>query len=152
MTDDLDVLDPAPRRVAFRGEVLELRPLRLGDLPAFSRAVRPVIAEFAGDRHPEWEDNDERMVLDMAELHGEAIIAAAAIATGRPAEWVAAADNTADVLGLVRAIVEVNHDFFIQAMMAVIRPAPAAAAAEPAATKAPDGPRPSSTSSAQATH
>jgi len=148
MTDDLEVLDAAPRRVQFRGEVLELRPLRLGQLPAFSRLVRPVIAEFLGDRHPEWEGNDDLMILELAELHGESILAAAAIAAGRPAEWIEGAGSTAEILALVHAIVEVNRDFFTRAMLAEVR----AQAPAPALPTGTDGQTPSSTSSEPAMH
>lgn len=148
MADDLEVLDPAPRHVRFRGETLELRPLRLGDLPAFSRLVRPVIAEFLGDRHPEWDGNDERMILEISELHGESILAAAAIATGRPVEWIEGSGSTAEILALVQAIVEVNRDFFTRAMLAEVR----AQAPAPALPTGTDGQTPSSTSSEPAMH
>ena len=148
MADDLDVIDPAPRRVRFRGEDLELRPLRMGELPAFSRLVRPVIAEFVGDHHPQWRDNDDLMILELTELHGEAIIDAAAIATGRPAEWISAAESATELLDLVREIVEVNRDFFIRAMMAEMR-AQAPARVLPAG---PGGQTPSSTSSQPGMH
>lgn len=148
MADDLDVIDPAPRRVRFRGEDLELRPLRLGDLPAFSRLVRPVIAEFVDGRHPEWIDNDDLMILELTELHGESIINAAAIATGRPAAWIADVESTAELVALVQEIVDVNRDFFIRAMMAEMR-APAQA---PALSPGQGGQMPSSTLSQPATH
>lgn len=147
MADDLEVLDPAPHRVRFRGEQLDLRPLTLGQLPAFSRLVRPVIAEFSGDRHPQWADSDELMILELTELHGEAILEAAAIATGRPVEWIAGVENTAELLDLAHAVVEVNRDFFIRALAAAQR-APGPARVLPAGA---DGPMPSSTSSQPAT-
>ena len=148
MADDLDVIDPAPRRARFRGEMLELKPLRLGDLPAFSRLVRPVIAEFVGGQHPQWADNDDLMIIELTELHGEAILEAAAIATGRPVEWISAVENTAELLDLAHEIVEVNRDFFIRAMMAEMR-AQAPARVLPAG---PDGQMPSSTSSQPGMH
>lgn len=148
MADDLDVIDPAPRRVRFRDELLELKPLRLGDLPAFSRLVRPVIAEFVGGRHPEWIDNDDLMIVELTELHGESIINAAAIATGRPVAWIADVEDTAELVALVQEIVEVNRDFFIRAMMAEMR---AQAPARPVSAGQ-DGQTPSSTWSQPATH
>ena len=148
MADDLDVIDPAPHRVRFRGEDLELRPLRMGDLPAFSRLARPVIAEFVGGQHPEWIDNDDLMILELTELHGESIINAAAIATGRPVAWIADVESTAELVALVQEIVEVNRDFFIRAMMAEMR-APAQA---PALSAGQGGPTPSNTLSQPATH
>jgi hypothetical protein len=111
--DPLDVIDPAPRIAHFRGERLELRPLTLGDLPAFSRLVRPVVEEFYGGRHPEWEGDDTLMAIEMLELHGESIIEAAAIATGKPAKFIAEGKGPAELLDLIRAIVEINRDFFL---------------------------------------
>ena len=52
--DDLSLLDPPVQQVTFRGERLEVRPLVLGQIPCFSRMVRPVVAEFFGGRHPAW--------------------------------------------------------------------------------------------------
>jgi len=148
MSDDLEILDPAPHRVRFRGEDLDLRPLALGSLPAFSRLVRPVIAEFTEGRHPAWETDDELMILELTELHGERILEAAAIATGRPVAWIEAAENSAELLDLVRTIVVVNQDFFLRAMLAAAR-AHAPAPDRPADT---DGPMPSSICSEPATH
>lgn len=111
--DPLDVIDPAPRIAHFRGERLELRPLTLGDLPAFSRLVRPVVEEFFAGRHPDWQDDDTLMAIEMLELHGESIIEAAAIATGKPAAFIAEGKGPAELLDLIRAIVETNRDFFL---------------------------------------
>lgn len=146
MSDDgLDIIDPPTRQVMFRGERLELRPLTIGQLPAFSRLVRPVIAEFVGDRHPHWQDDDALMVLDLQDLHGEAIIQAAALASGLPVERVAGAEEISDLLRLVYAIVEVNRDFFIRMMRAeLVAHRRAAEVEQPAQT---GGPMPSSTSS-----
>lgn len=119
--DGLDMIDPAPALVRFRGEQLELRPLRIGQLPAFSRLVRPIVAEFTPGRNPDWVDSDDLMVLELTELHGEAIIEAAAIATGRPVDWIADVDSTTELVDLVRQIVEVNRDFFFRAIQAQLR-------------------------------
>lgn len=116
--DDLQVIDPAPVPMWFRGELLELLPLRIGELPKFSRLVRPVVAEFARGRHPQWEANDDLMIAEMAELHGEKIIEAAAIAVRKPEEWIAGGTDMKELVGLIRGIVEVNRDFFIHAVKA----------------------------------
>ncbi len=116
--DDLDILDPPSGTVTFRGERLEIRPLTLGQLPMFSRLVRPVVAEFFGDRHPAWLENDELMVDELFELHGEAIVEAAAIATGKPVEFIAGNTDASELLLLANRIVEVNRDFFIRAAKA----------------------------------
>jgi len=143
--NSLDMLDPAPHLVQFRGEPLEIRPLTIGKLPAFSRLVRPVIAEFAPGRNPGWESNDDLMIVELYELHGEEIIEAAALATGLPMEWIEGAQDTGDLLELVRAIIHANRDFFTRAVMAEARARAVAAVPEPSAEMA--GSTPSSTSS-----
>ncbi|MCH6484242.1 hypothetical protein MMG85_11805 [Pseudoxanthomonas sp. LH2527] len=147
-TDGLDILDPQSGVARFRGEQLEVQPLTLVQLPRFSRLVRPVIAEFLQGRHPAWLEDDTVMVLELLELHGESIIEAAAIATGRPAEFIGGNRNAAELLDLARVIVEVNRDFFIQAMKSV-KFAPGPAPSLPASA---DGQTPSSTLSAPAIH
>lgn len=147
-TEGLDILDPQPGVAGFRGERLEIRPLTLGQLPRFCRLVRPVVAEFLDGRHPAWLEDDTVMVLELLELHGESIIEAAAIATGRPVEFIGGNENTAELFELARAIVEVNRDFFIRAMKAV----KSALGSAPAALASTDGQTPSSTSSAPAIH
>jgi hypothetical protein len=118
--DDLDILDPQPVVVQFRGERLEIRPLTIGALPAFSRLVRPIVAEFVGGKHPEWKADDDAMVMDMLELHGESIVQAVAIATGKPVEFISGNQDSAELLMLAYKIVEVNRDFFIRALKSVL--------------------------------
>ena len=146
--EDLDILDPQPGVVQFRGERLEIQPLTIGKLPAFSRLVRPIVAEFLGGKHPEWEADDNVMVVELLELHGEGILQAAAIATGKQVEFIEGNQNSAELLALAYKIVEVNRDFFIRAMKAV-RSVHSLAQSQPASV---DGQTPSSTLSAPAIH
>lgn len=146
--EDLDILDPQPGVVQFRGERLEVRPLTIGKLPSFSRLVRPIVAEFLNGKHPAWEADDNVMVVELLELHGEGILQAAAIATDKPVEFIEGNSNSVELLALAYKIVEVNRDFFIRAMKAVrsvhslVRNLPASA----------DGQMPSSTLSVPAIH
>lgn len=154
MADEFDAIAPEPIRVQFRGESIDLTPLRIGDLPAFSRLVRPAIAEFSGDRHPEWADNEDLMVADMTDLHGEAILEAAAIASGRDVEWIRGAESTGEIMGLITAIVEINRDFFYRSIRAERRSTPPAVPVEQAEQTATGqgGQTPSNTSLRPATH
>ena len=88
------------------GERLELTPLKVGDVPAFARAVQPVAASLSAS--PDW--------LALLAEHGEAVIDAVAIASRRPPEWVT---NLAldDAVRLAEAVFEVNADFFIQRVL-----------------------------------
>ena len=104
--DTFAALPPVPVTLVIGGERLELTPLKVGDVPAFARAVQPVAASLSAS--PDW--------LALLAEHGEAVIDAVAIASRRPPEWVT---NLAldDAVRLAEAIFEVNADFFIQRVL-----------------------------------
>ena len=104
--DTFAALPPVPVTLVIGGERLELTPLKVGDVPAFARAVQPVAASLSVS--PDW--------LALLAEHGEAVIDAVAIASRRPPEWVT---NLAldDAVRLAEAVFEVNADFFIQRVL-----------------------------------
>ena len=104
--DTFSALPPVPVTLVIGGERLELTPLKVGDVPAFARAVQPVAASLSAS--PDW--------LALLAEHGEAVIDAVAIASRRPPEWVT---NLAldDAVRLAEAVFEVNADFFIQRVL-----------------------------------
>ena len=104
--DTFAALPPVPVTLVIGGERLELTPLKVGDVPAFARAVQPVAASLSASPH--W--------LALLAEHGEAVIDAVAIASRRPPEWVT---NLAldDAVRLAEAVFEVNADFFIQRVL-----------------------------------
>ena len=104
--DTFAALPPAPVTLVIGSERLELTPLKVGDVPAFARAVQPVAASLSAS--PDW--------LALLAEHGEAVIDAVAIASRRPPEWVT---NLAldDAVRLAEAVFEVNADFFIQRVL-----------------------------------
>ena len=104
--DTFAALPPVPVTLVIGGERLELTPLKVGDVPAFARAVQPVAASLSVS--PDW--------LALLAEHGEAVIDAVAIASRRPPEWVT---NLAldDAVHLAEAVFEVNADFFIQRVL-----------------------------------
>ena len=104
--DTFAALPPVPVTLVIGGERLELTPLKVGDVPAFARAVQPVAASLSAS--PDW--------LALLAEHGEAVIDAVAIASRRPPEWVT---NLAldDAVRLAEAVFEVNADFLIQRVL-----------------------------------
>ena len=104
--DTFAALPPVPVTLVIGGERLELTPLKVGDVPAFARAVQPVAASLSAS--PDW--------LALLAEHGEAVIDAVAIASRRPPEWVT---NLAldDAVHLAEAVFEVNADFFIHRVL-----------------------------------
>lgn len=100
------VLPPVPVTLDIGGERIDLTPLRVGDVPAFARAVQPVATRLSAS--PDW--------LALLAEHGEAVIEAVAIASRRPVDWVT---NLAldDAVRLAEAVFAVNADFFIQRVL-----------------------------------
>lgn len=105
--DDLNTLVPPATTITVGGESLSITPLRIGELPAFTRAIAPAIAEFRRDG-VDW--------LALFGLHGEAMLSALAVATRKPREWIEqlAAD---EAILLATTIIEVNSDFFARRVL-----------------------------------
>ena len=99
-------LPPVPASVEIAGEHIELTPLKVGEVPAFARAVQPIAASLSAS--PDW--------LAILAEHGEAVIAALAIATRRPVDWVAGLELD-DAVHLAEAVFGVNADFFVRRLL-----------------------------------
>lgn len=104
--DTFAALPPVPVSVEIAGEHIDLTPLKVGELPAFARAVQPIAASLSAS--PDW--------LALMAEHGEAAIAAIAVATRRPVEWVAGLDLD-EAVRLAEAAFGVNADFFIRRLL-----------------------------------
>ena len=99
-------LPPVPVMLVIGGEALELTPIRVGELPAFARAIQPAAASLSAS--PDW--------LALLADHGEAVIEAVAIASRHPVDWVAEL-GLDEAVRLAEAVFEVNADFFIQRVL-----------------------------------
>ena len=108
--DTFAALPPVPVTLVIGGERLELTPLKVGEIPAFARAVQPAVATLSASlsASPDW--------LALLAEHGEAVIDAVAIASRRPSEWVTSLALD-DAVRLAEAVFEVNADFFIQRVL-----------------------------------
>ncbi len=102
-TQTFAALPPVPISILIGGESLEITPLKVGELPAFARAVRPVAAKLTPD--PDW--------LRLLSEDGESVILALAIACRRPPDWVAAL-AVDEAIRLGEAVFQANADFFIR--------------------------------------
>lgn len=102
--DALDTLFPAPRVVQAGGKSIDLHPIKVRQIAAFTRAVGPALraAEANGD------------LL----LQGEQLVDAVAVAAQQDPVWVAGLP-AADYLRLATAVLEVNGDFFAQLLPAI---------------------------------
>ena len=104
--DMFAALPPVPLSIEIAGERIDLTPLKVGEVPAFARAVQPIAAGLSAS--PDW--------LALLAEHGEAVIATIAIATRRPVVWVAGLDLD-EAVRLAEAVFGVNADFFIQRLL-----------------------------------
>lgn len=134
---DLDVIEPAPDGAVLLGEgpdavSVTVRKLRVGQLPAFARALQPiaddVVRIMAGDVG----------ASDLIALVGERtsnVVEVVSAATGVSAEAINEA-TIEQLLELVLAILTANRDFLRGRLMAAIKTA--------ANLSRGDGPTPSS--------
>ena len=104
---DLDKLVPQAVELSLAGDVVAIKPLKIGQMPAFLRAITPVMQQIGGDG------------IDWLALFGERgddLLTAVSIAIGKPRAWVD--DLAADEAILLAAkVIEVNADFFTQTVM-----------------------------------
>ena len=133
---ELETLIPAGAEVVIAGEALTIRPLKVGQLPAFLRTITPVICRITGGE------------IDWLALFGERgndLLSAVAIAVGKPRAWID--ELTADeALVLAAKVIEINADFFTRTVMPKVEGLFAQVARAPATVpEGPAGSTPSST-------
>jgi hypothetical protein len=104
---DMDKLVPQAVELSLAGDVVAIKPLKIGQMPAFLRAITPVMQQIGGNGI-DW--------LALFGEHGDDLLTAVSIAIGKPRAWVDALD--ADEAILVAAkVIEVNADFFTRTVM-----------------------------------
>jgi len=105
--NDLEQLIPQAVELTVGGETLAIKPLKVGQMPAFLRAISPVMQHLT------------RAEIDWLTLLGEQgddLLAAIAIAVAKPRQWVD--DLAADEAILLAAkVIEVNADFFTRTVL-----------------------------------
>ena len=104
---DLETLIPQAVELVIDGEPLAIKPLKVGQMPAFLRAITPVMQQIGGNG------------IDWLALFGERgddLLTAVSIAVGKPRAWVDALDADQAIL-LAAKVLEVNADFFTRAVM-----------------------------------
>jgi len=105
--NDLEQLIPQAVELTVGGETLAIKPLKVGQMPAFLRAISPVMQHLM------------RAEIDWLTLLGEQgddLLAAIAIAVAKPRQWVD--DLAADEAILLAAkVIEVNADFFTRTVL-----------------------------------
>ena len=105
----LETFVPEPVVVEIAGVSLAITPLKVGELPAFIRAIRPFAQHLTQD--VDW--------LSLFGERGEDLVSGLAVAIRKPREWLAARELD-EAIRLSEAVFEVNADFFIQRLAPIL--------------------------------
>jgi len=105
MNDDLETLADEGVELEIAGKKLHLRPLRVRQIPAVSRALAPLASADM-----DWKSDDPVTWLPLLAM-GDHLIEAVAAATDQPMEWVGELQPV-EFTRLLAACLEVNGDFF----------------------------------------
>jgi len=132
---DLETLIPQGAELVIDGEPLVIKPLKVGQLPAFLRAISPVMQHLSS-AEIDW--------LALFGQRGDDLLSAIAIAVGKPRGWV---DELAtdEAIVLAAKVIEVNADFFTRTVMPKLDRAFAGALTVPPPPKGAAGSMPSNT-------
>jgi len=108
--NDLDVIEPAATSASFNGREIHITPLKVGQLPAFARAIKPISGVIEGMATGKLAP-DLFTLLAMVGEHGESVVEAVSIATGVDRDELMR--STPDqLIELAIVAVRVNADFF----------------------------------------
>ncbi len=104
---DLETLIPQAVELVIDGEPLAIKPLKVGQMPAFLRAITPVMQQIGGDGI-DW--------LTLIGERGDELLTAVSIAIGKPRACVdeLAAD---EAILLAAKVIEVYAVFFTRTVM-----------------------------------
>jgi hypothetical protein len=118
---EFDVIEPPARSATFNGRQITVAPLKVGQLPAFARAIKPISGAVEAIATGRAALTVEAM-LDIIADHGEAIIDAVALASGVSVAELS--ESTPDqLIELAAVCLEVNADFFARRLTPAIRAA-----------------------------
>lgn len=141
----MHVLAPPTVEVEFRGEVLTVTPITVGELPAFTRALQPAAGAILALGQAAGSGSEILAAAGLLDEHADAVTELIAVGIRRPAAWVRGTTRPEEVLSLLGVVMKVNDDFFRRRLAL-------AWAGQQAAQTGGAGPTPHSTSSPPAMH
>lgn len=101
------------KTIQHSGVDIVVSPVKVKDLPAFLAAIEPVVRQLGASSAGGGAKDD---LLRALATHAPNVIKATAVGSGVQEQWLG--DQTPDVLvDLAAAVLEVNMDFFVQALM-----------------------------------
>lgn len=112
--ESMAVLATPVNTISVRGKTLDVSPLTLAELPAFTAAARPVfhlLRNMDGD--------DEGVLFDLLENHPADFAALVAAGARTDVAWVMTLPLE-DVYSAAEAVVAANRDFFIRRLLPLL--------------------------------
>lgn len=103
---ELETLITQPVEIEINGEMLEIKPLTIGQLTRVMKALKPALADINGDIN----------ITILAADHGDTLLSAVAAATGKDVAWLDKL-QTDDFIRLAGNLLEVNADFFTRRVL-----------------------------------
>lgn len=125
-TEGLDVLETPKHTVTLAGREVQIEPLKLHQIPPFTRALKPamptlsVLLGTTGKINP-------LIVTDLLADHGEELIEAVRIATGLAPDDMQKV-GLDELLEAIPTVLLANRDFFSRRLLPALQRAAAAAA------------------------
>lgn len=123
MSDDLTTVIPEPIVAKIKGETIEVRQIKVGQLPKAMRIAHPFYEQLKSLKDEalkaEKEGKPFTYGMDFYKLvmeNADPVLEMVALLTGKPREWVDDLEVD-ELVALFSALVEVNLDFFIQRVL-----------------------------------
>lgn len=114
MADELDLLAGGPEVVLqVGGKAIRVSPIRVRELAAFTRAMQPVMGEI---QHEIQGRDFVGAAMRLAAYHTEHVVDIVATGARLDRDWVLDR-SVPELLELVSAVLAVNWDFFVRAVM-----------------------------------
>ncbi|MDO9524984.1 MAG: hypothetical protein Q7J57_05515 [Gemmobacter sp.] len=111
MDSTLETFAPVPRRITIADRDFDLLPLRMRQLPVFSKVVAPVVPLVLAEDY-----------IGAVRQHYPAVAEAITIATGAEPAWLDELFPN-QFLALATGVIEVNLDFFARHLLPQVRAA-----------------------------
>ena len=121
MSNDLDMLFPG-QDVTVAGQTITVKPLTFGQLPKATKLLQPVIKALRDAGALSGEGAVIDLIgswVDTLAAGGEDLLALVGYAIGKPRDWFDLLSMD-DGVAIVRAVVEVNGDFFARKVLPML--------------------------------
>lgn len=112
---DIEKVVPVVSTVVINGESLTIKPFKFAQLPKVFKLVQPIVDTLNGLQGL----SKPALITTLIAEHGERVIELIMLVTGKDKAWAEDLD-TDDGIRVLGAVLEVNYDFFIRAVMPAI--------------------------------